>query len=173
MAETKWLKDFRTTGKFITDGGQVVFPAVQVPSANANTLDDYEEGTWVPVLGDELGASGQTYTIQNGAYTKVGRLVVASFAVLLSNKGVLSGANAAITGLPFAAGAAHPQAACHIGYAQTFASNVQDIGGYIGIGAALINLTGASALGVNPKGPLAKAVIANTTYLIGSVSYFV
>jgi hypothetical protein len=27
----------------------ITFPATQVPSADANTLDDYEEGTWTPV----------------------------------------------------------------------------------------------------------------------------
>jgi hypothetical protein len=27
----------------------ITFPATQVPSADANTLDDYEEGTWILV----------------------------------------------------------------------------------------------------------------------------
>ena len=30
-------------------GGQIAFPAVAVPSADPNTLDDYEEGTRSPV----------------------------------------------------------------------------------------------------------------------------
>ena len=53
--------------------GQIQFPATQVPSANANTLDDYEEGTWTPTVTG--GYTGVTYTIQNGNYTKIGRLV--------------------------------------------------------------------------------------------------
>ena len=31
-------------------GGQIAFPATAVPSADANTLDDYEEGTFTPTI---------------------------------------------------------------------------------------------------------------------------
>ena len=54
----------------VVDG--IKFPATQVPSADANTLDDYEEGTWTPVLGGSGGTSGQTYAAQAGTYTKIG-----------------------------------------------------------------------------------------------------
>src|SRR5262245_1079228 len=30
--------------------GQLPFPALQNSSADANTLDDYEEGTWTPTI---------------------------------------------------------------------------------------------------------------------------
>ena len=49
--------------------GQLIFPATQVASAGANTLDDYEEGTWTPT--DESGA-GLTLTAPSGSYTKIG-----------------------------------------------------------------------------------------------------
>jgi hypothetical protein len=57
--------------------GQIVFPATQVPSSGANTLDDFEEGTWTLVItfatpGD-LAISA--YTIQAGTYQKVGKEV--------------------------------------------------------------------------------------------------
>jgi hypothetical protein len=56
-------------------GGQIVFPATQNPSANANTLDDYEEGTFTPtIIGGSTAGTG-TYNLQSGSYTKVGRLV--------------------------------------------------------------------------------------------------
>jgi hypothetical protein len=47
-------------------GGQVKFPAIVDPSANVNTLDDYEEGEWTPVI--EFGGASvdMTYTIQAG-----------------------------------------------------------------------------------------------------------
>ena len=53
----------------------IAFPATQSASADANTLDDYEEGTWTATL---VCTSG-TITL-NGAnsisrYTKIGRLV--------------------------------------------------------------------------------------------------
>jgi hypothetical protein len=52
----------------------VQFPATQVPSADANTLDDYEEGTFDPAL--SFGGGGSvTYTTKVGRYTKIGRTV--------------------------------------------------------------------------------------------------
>jgi hypothetical protein len=47
-------------------GGGLKFPAVQVASADANTLDDYEEGTWTPSVGGDA-----TYTSQLGIYIKI------------------------------------------------------------------------------------------------------
>jgi len=75
----------------------VSFPATQVPSSDANTLDDYEEGTWTPVLTPSAG----TITSQtcSGSYVKVGRLVTVTF-----NAQSLTGTMTAIsqlTGLPF------------------------------------------------------------------------
>lgn len=58
-----------------TSGAGITFPVTQSASADANTLDDYEEGTWTPTaLGSGTAGTG-TYTIQSGAYTKVGRLI--------------------------------------------------------------------------------------------------
>ena len=80
--------------------GNLPFPATQVASADANALDDYEEGTWTPVIGGLTSTSGQTYSIQNGYYTKVGRLVTCYFYATLSNKGTITG-TLGLTGLPF------------------------------------------------------------------------
>jgi hypothetical protein len=57
--------------------GQIVFPASQNASANANTLDDYEEGTWTPTFTfDTPGDLSRTFAEQLGAYTKIGRVVL-------------------------------------------------------------------------------------------------
>jgi hypothetical protein len=82
--------------------GQIKFPATQNPSADANTLDDYEEGTWTPVIGGSGGQSGQSYSGQNGYYVKIGRQVTVTFRVVLSNKGTITG-EAGIKNLPFTA----------------------------------------------------------------------
>jgi hypothetical protein len=50
-----------------TSGTGITFPATASASTNANTLDDYEEGTWTPILGAE-GTTGQTYVSQVGKY---------------------------------------------------------------------------------------------------------
>jgi hypothetical protein len=88
-----------TTGKYVPANG-MVFPATAVLSANANTLDDYEEGTWTPVLGSDAGESGQTYTEQNGFYQKIGSRVYFQFRVQLSAKGSVN-LEASLKGLPF------------------------------------------------------------------------
>jgi hypothetical protein len=81
----------------------ITFPATQVPSADANTLDDYEEGTWTPVYTGSGGSIGSTaYTARAGTYTKIGNVVTVGLQLLLSNKGSWTG-TVVITGLPFTA----------------------------------------------------------------------
>ena len=80
--------------------GQITFPGTQAASAGANTLDDYEEGTWTPVLGGSGGQSGQTYATQTGAYVKVGKNVCAWFRTEFSVKGTITG-TLQVQGLPF------------------------------------------------------------------------
>jgi len=76
--------------------GGLAFPATAVAVANANTLDDYEEGTWTPSLGGTTTYSGQT-----GIYTKIGRMVYIQcyLDILL----IGTGSTTTISGLPFAA----------------------------------------------------------------------
>ena len=54
----------------ITDG--IKFPSTQIASSDVNTLDDYEEGTWTPVISGVT--TGFTYT-SSGFYTKIGKVV--------------------------------------------------------------------------------------------------
>jgi hypothetical protein len=58
--------------------GQLVFPATQNASAGANTLDDYEEGSWTPSWTASSNPSAGNATIAC-RYTKNGRGVSASF----------------------------------------------------------------------------------------------
>ena len=59
-----------------TSGSGISFPATQSASSDANTLDDYEEGTWTPTLGGSSSdPTGVSYTDQVGRYTKIGRSV--------------------------------------------------------------------------------------------------
>ena len=74
--------------------GQIQFPATQVASSNANTLDDYEEGTWTPSLGGNA-----TYDFQSGAYTKVGNVVTITGVIRPTSLG--TGSTNTLTGLPF------------------------------------------------------------------------
>ncbi len=61
------------TGVITLSGGQLVFPAVQVPAAGANTFDDYEEGSWTPALTAAVpGDLAITHVLQIGRYVKIG-----------------------------------------------------------------------------------------------------
>jgi hypothetical protein len=79
-------------------GSGVSFPATQDPSTDANTLDDYEEGSWSPVITGSSGAG--TYNDQAGTYVKVGKLVVVNFQIALSTKNTLAG-DITLSNLPF------------------------------------------------------------------------
>ena len=68
----------------------VAFPATQSASADANTLDDYEEGTWTPVVSATSGSIG-SYNISAARYTKVGNMVTVHVYFDVSNHGNASG----------------------------------------------------------------------------------
>lgn len=97
-----------TTTEIDLQVGQIKFPATQNPSANANTLDDYEEGTFTPAF----SASGCTfsYASQYGAYTKIGDRVFVTLRIELNTTGnTLTSSNISITGLPFPIGESQAQ----------------------------------------------------------------
>jgi hypothetical protein len=83
--------------------GQIQFPATQVASSNANTLDDYEEGTWTPVYTPASGAFGTIGAVTSGRYVKIGKVVYIWCEIRTTgtpNLGTASG-QLYITGLPF------------------------------------------------------------------------
>ena len=85
-----------------TSGAGITFPATQSASSDANTLDDYEEGTWTAT--DTSGAS-LSFTNTTQRYTKVGRLVTLQIDSL-TFPSTANGNSVAIGGLPFTAASA-------------------------------------------------------------------
>lgn len=85
--------------------GQIAFPATENASSDPNTLDDYEEGIWTPTVSFATpGNLAVTYSQQNGDYTKIGRLVSASFIIVTSAfTFTTASGQMQINGLPFAA----------------------------------------------------------------------
>jgi hypothetical protein len=79
-------------------GSGITFPATQSASSDANTLDDYEEGTWTPGVSSETG-SITSYT-SGGFYTKIGNVVNLQFHVILTNIGTAAN-DMFLSGLPF------------------------------------------------------------------------
>ena len=87
-----------------TSGAGITFPASQSASSDANTLDDYEEGTWTPTL--TFSTSGSiTYLTQTGSYTKIGNTVRVDFFVQVN--GVSSPTGQFRFSLPFTASGTH------------------------------------------------------------------
>ncbi len=95
-----------TTNPLTLTVGQLAFPAAQNASADANTLDDYEEGTWTPQARGSGTAGTPTYTDQLGSYTKIGNRVYfdcyVSWSALTGSTG-----NLQISNLPFTSGATY------------------------------------------------------------------
>ena len=85
---------------FATAGKGIVLGATS--NTAANTLDDYEEGTWTATLTGSSSNPSSTVQSTGQRYTKVGRFVFAQ--ALFSNVNT-SGASGAprVTGLPFSA----------------------------------------------------------------------
>tara|TARA_R110001632_G_scaffold6906_1_gene27806 strand:- start:26 stop:832 length:807 start_codon:yes stop_codon:yes gene_type:complete len=83
-----------TTGQMRTNTG------VGFGSAASNLLEDYEEGTWTPAFSSTNASFA--YASRGGTYTKVGRLVMLSFLILLSGApGGTTSNGVVVSGLPF------------------------------------------------------------------------
>ncbi len=95
--------------------GQIQFPATQAASSGANTLDDYEEGTFTPTAIFAAGSGTITYTTQLGRYTKIGDIVF--FSIDLETLDIVSRTgDMTIGGLPFTSTTV-PGGAVRVGFA--------------------------------------------------------
>lgn len=92
-----------TVGGILNTGstGQVQFPATQNASSDANTLDDYEEGTWTPNQGSGLTVVGAFSS--SGVYTKIGRQVTVAFTISGATTIAVSAGGVITSNLPFTA----------------------------------------------------------------------
>ena len=169
---------FTGTGKFATtigvgnatpsaSGSGITFPATQSASTGANTLDDYEEGTWSPVLGGSGGTSGQTYNFRQANYTKVGNAVTCEVLIQLTATGTITG-NLQLQGLPFAISG---YIGCSAGYLYKWTSPAGTSIVFTGnTGASVATLYGVNVIGIAST-PLTTTAIANDSQWSVSFSY--
>jgi len=116
----------------------ITFPATQVASSDANTLDDYEEGTFTPTIIGTSTAGVGVYTVQLAKYTKVGRLVTVE--VDLGWSAHTGTGNMQITGLPFTTNAT-VFTSVTLGYVDNIALTAGNImTAYTSTSSTLINL---------------------------------
>lgn len=69
-------------------------------TGSANTLDDYEEGSWTPVFKGSTGDPTPTYGSQVGRYIKVGKMVTC-FLRMYQNSSTGGSGSLLLGGLPF------------------------------------------------------------------------
>ena len=143
------------------------FPGTQVASTDPNTLDDYEEGTFTPVLQFGGASVGITYSIQVGRYTKIGNNVSVSMQITLTSKGTSTGA-ATISGLPFVSNSNVPSALSIRATAITFADFLT---GFIAASSTVFTLNETTNAGASTT--LADTDFANTSLIIVSAFYTV
>ena len=101
----------------------------------ANTLDDYEEGTWTPTHGGNT-----SYSARTGRYIKVGNKVFITGQVHINALG--TGSASAITGLPFTSVTTvngNPAGTLAVNYYANLAIAVIHIAGYVTSNATTIN----------------------------------
>lgn len=128
MLKTVGNPSIRYGDQTIIDGNLVIGTAGKgidfsadpsAPGMTSELLDDYEEGAWTPI--DSSGA-GLSLTVANATYVKVGRLVIANFAIVYP--ATANPATARVGGLPFTSssvGFSHPMAVstCQTGICKT------------------------------------------------------
>jgi len=137
-----------------------VTPSSSGAGITANTLDDYEEGTWTPSLGGNT-----TYNAQTGTYTKVGRMVVARGNVNVATIG--TGSTGIVTGLPFTTPTIF---GVQVGYWGLTANNFVFIGGFSNASTQIDFYTATAATGTLGNGT---AVFGSGTNLHFTITYFV
>ena len=93
------------TGNLVigTSGKGIDFSAVSdgSRSVSSNILDDYEEGTWTPIITDGTNVDDATYSVRVGTYTKIGNKVHLQGRVTLTSLGSVAGAGIYLSGFPF------------------------------------------------------------------------
>jgi len=146
-------------------GAGITFPATQSASTDANTLDDYEEGTWTPSVGGNA-----TYTTRTANYTKVGNLVYIHCTITINTLG--TGSTVVLSGLPFTSKNTGTAQGIYVCYYLSLANSITWLSGYVENNATTVQFTGNStaATSIQNNG---FAVFGNSTTLIFSGVYVV
>lgn len=147
--------DFSATGNTSATGASTV----------NELLDDYEEGSWTPLLDAATNGGTVVTTHNNGQYTKIGREVKASFQCVLNSKGSGSG-NVYVKGLPYVTGSG----STHYGFAFGYFSGTNDEqrGGWAGANTSYIRFNN----GANMDSAVQLSELTNGYYITGSFLYF-
>jgi hypothetical protein len=114
-------------------GSGITFPATQSASSDANTLDDYEEGTFSPTIDSATAGTSRATTVYYAVYTKIGNVCEFQIFCNLTTLGSGGSGNMVIRGLPFTAPSSGGNAvsAVSLGYVDSLKANIVSMGCYV------------------------------------------
>ena len=144
-------------------GTGITFPATQSASSDANTLDDYEEGTWTPTVGGTA-----TYNEQTGTYVKIGKTVNVVGVLRIDVLG--TGSAGIVSGLPFTS-ASTGQNTVNINYYSASAVSTTWISGYIESNLTNFRFSGNTTNTTTPNAAI--NFLGNGSAIYFSATYFV
>ena len=144
-------------------------------TGSANKLEDYESGTWNPTYTSSSTDPTFSPNLQNGEYTKIGRMVYASFRLRGAISGTKTG-NLRLSGLPFTANSSPATGSGSIGLTENFGADNYPTNLRVNQSATYINLMVYD--NADPRDGLFTNVTVTSTsgsssgnYIIGHVVY--
>ena len=150
-------------------GSGITFPATQSASTDANTLDDYEEGTWTAAFASTGGTITINTSYRTGKYVKVGSKVTVTGIFIVSAISSPTG-SLTISGLPFTSGSADSNNSAPSIYAIDLAvTAITALQGRLSPSQTAFTITRFNA---GSQADLASSVTASTQFVI-SLTYFV
>jgi len=161
-------KELDVNGEIRASGG-ILFGS---DTAAANTLDDYEEGTWTPVYEPQTGsfATMTMDVVGDATYTKIGRQVTVSCYIRTDDVDITGASgNLLIGGLPFTNG--NTFYSITIGYLEDF-TNAPDAGRIEG-NVDKIQLMKSNATLLSQVGDLLTGTSANENRIALTATYFI
>jgi hypothetical protein len=171
-------------GAYVLKGGStslaagvgIVFPATQVASADANCLDDYEEGTWTVEWFDAATGGNLSSTTTTGYYTKIGRSVQIHFAQANINTTGLTAGNTLYFTLPITAASTGEIIGSGMLRAATWpntsgATQTVQINSYLASGGAARGSFQASATAYNSVAVTVGAMTSGTSDIYVQMTY--
>ena len=94
--------NIKLSGNLVVANAQGIDFSATPGTGTSELLDDYEEGTWTPIVRDGTSGTAATASSTIGRYTKIGRMV--QFQIQLENidtTGLTAGNTIFVTGFPF------------------------------------------------------------------------
>jgi hypothetical protein len=105
---------------------RITFPNSASLRASANTLDDYEEGTWTPSWNSSF-LTGVSYSTQEGQYTKIGNFVFIRLRLGWSGLSFNNSGTPWISGVPFNSSLSNTYVGLSVGDMYSFTTSLNGL----------------------------------------------